>query len=299
MIFSIPEEYEGKTVLFFLKQHLSLSRGIIISLKNKPDGILQNGKHVTVRALLSCGDELALMLEDTEDDINEAVEPVCLPVEILYEDEDIIAVNKPGGMATHPSHNHHGDTLANALAYYFAGRPFVFRAAGRLDRDTSGVVLVSKSRRAANILSKSAADHNMLKSYIAVSKGIVNPSEGVIEAPIGREKESIITRVVKPAAEGGQYALTKYRAVTFLDNMTLLEVNPITGRTHQIRVHFSYIGHPLVGDTLYGCREGSSLINRQALHCSALTFCHPITGETMTVRAELPGDIKRLLDYRK
>ena len=143
MIFSIPEEYEGKTVLFFLKQHLSLSRGIIISLKNKPDGILQNGKHVTVRALLSCGDELALMLEDTEDDINEAVEPVCLPVEILYEDEDIIAVNKPGGMATHPSHNHHGDTLANALTYYFAGRPFVFRAAGRLDRDVTGLLILT------------------------------------------------------------------------------------------------------------------------------------------------------------
>ncbi|MBQ3182423.1 MAG: RluA family pseudouridine synthase, partial [Clostridia bacterium] len=156
MIFTVDKNREGKTVKELLFGELGLSRGQVVSLKNN-DGIRVNQGHVTVRYVLSVGDILELDLEDTSENMNDHITPVYIPIEILYEDENVICVNKPSGMPTHPSHNHHGDTLANALAYYYSelGIPFVFRAVNRLDRETSGVVLVAKNRAASAKLSKS------------------------------------------------------------------------------------------------------------------------------------------------
>lgn len=296
MDFPINKEISGKTVLFFLKQHLCLSRAIITGLKKRDDGILLNGRHVTVRAVLSEGDVLSLSLDDSEDEMNENLVPTDLPLNIIYEDDEIIALNKPGNMPTHPSHNHYTDTLANALAFYYAGKgvPFVFRAVGRLDRDTSGIVLVAKTKRASYHLSEQIAAGKIKKEYISVLCGIIEEdSKMTIDAPIARKAESIIERVVR---EDGQKAVTEFEVIARGNGMTAVKASPLTGRTHQLRVHFAYIGHPMVGDTLYGDAAGSPLIQRQALHCHSLTFDHPVTGETMTLTAEIPDEIGKLIE---
>ena len=195
-------------------------------------------------------------------------------------------------MPTHPSHGHYYDTLANGLAFYFAKKniPFIFRAVNRLDRDTSGIVLVAKNRASAYRISSEMSRGGIKKTYIAAAVGAVYQS-GTVIANIKRRYESIIERTVCPENEG-QYAETRYAPLYTDGKVTLLEVRPVTGRTHQIRVHMAYIGHPLCGDTLYG--EESELIGRQALHCSRLEFTHPTTGERIILSAPLKGDMERL-----
>ena len=198
-------------------------------------------------------------------------------------------------MPTHPSHGHYEDTLANALAFHFAvaGEPFVFRAVNRLDRDTSGIVLVAKNRGAAFRLSQAIAGGEVEKRYLALAIGkIAHP--GTVDANIRRRTESMIERTVCPPTEG-QSAKTDYRPLTGNEALTLLEVMPITGRTHQIRVHMASLGHPLLGDTLYGNPSSSPLISRQALHAVSLTFHRPSDGETITVTAPLPPDMAAIV----
>ena len=297
MTYVISDNDNGATVLFYLKQRLCLSRKQTTLLKKRERGILLNGSRVTVRAVLKCGDILELDTDDSVEDINEFVEPVELPLDIIYEDDDIIAVNKPGGMPTHTSLNHRYDTLANSLAFYFKDKMnFVFRAVGRLDKDTSGVVLVAKNRRAGFILSSAIAKGDIKKEYTAILNGYLHPDEGIIEAPIARKAESIIERVIRSEAEGGQYARTDFKVVSRGGGMSLVLASPITGRTHQLRVHFSHIGHYIMGDTLYGPRDADTVTPRQALHCNSLTFTHPTSGERMTVTAELHDDMKILLN---
>jgi len=297
MTYVISENDDGATVLFYLKQRLCLSRKQTTLLKKREQGILLNGSRVTVRAVLKSGDVLRLDTEDSAEDINEFVEPVELPLSIIYEDDDIVVLNKPGGMPTHTSLNHRNDTLANALAYYYKDKMnFVFRAIGRLDKDTSGVVLVAKNRRSGYILSTAIAAGEIKKEYTALLDGYLYPDKGVIEAPIARKAESIIERVVRSEDEGGQYACTEYEVICRSRNMTLVHASPITGRTHQLRVHFAHLNHYIMGDTLYGPSDADKIIPRQALHCNSLTFMHPTTGEMMKVTAELPDDMKTLLN---
>ena len=278
----------GKTVKDILFGELGLSRGQVVSLKNN-DGIHVNGKHVTVRYILCEKDVLELDLEDSEDDINKHIIPVELSLDILYEDDDVICVNKPAGMPTHPSHNHHYDTLANALAYYYSekGIPFVFRAVNRLDRETSGVVLVAKNRAASAKLSKSLQEKRFVKTYHAVVCGCPKESCGSIVAYVSRREGSIIYRKAAESGSESEYAETLYEVAEQSNGYTLLKIRPITGRTHQIRVHMQYIGNPIYGDGLYGTDAEEGLM----LHASSLSFPLP-GGEVISVSTPLPDRFK-------
>ncbi len=279
---------EGKTVKEILFCELGLSRGQVVSLKNG-NGIRVNNEHVTVRYILRFGDTLDLDLEDSCEDMNDNILPVCLPVEVLYEDENVICINKPAGMPTHPSHNHHDDTLANALAYYYKekGIPFVFRAVNRLDRETSGVVLVAKNRAASSKLSKSLQENKFEKIYHAVVCGVPKEENGTIIAYISRKEGSIIFRKATASGTDSEYAETLFETVDHFGEHTLLKVKPITGRTHQIRVHMQYIGNSIYGDGLYGTEKPQGLM----LHASKLTFPLP-DGEMISVEAPLPDRFK-------
>ncbi len=291
----ISSEYDGMLLREYLRSVLRLSRAELTELKKRDDGIMLNGARVTVRAVLKEGDELLLSREDIVS--SEGVTPVELPLDILYEDDDVIALNKPPFMPTHPSHEHQSDTLANALAYYFEskGTPFVFRAVNRLDRDTSGVVLVAKSKNAAFVLAKQIAEFKIVKKYIAIAEGELCGKDE-IKGNIRRVEDGKMRRGVFP---DGQFALTEYEVLGVKNGLTTLLVTPKTGRTHQIRVHFSHIGHPLVGDTLYGDENGSALIDRQALHAFSLTFSLPSNNETITVTSPLPNDMATIGVYEQ
>ena len=288
MKIKIKPEQNGKTVLEILKGDLSFPSSVITFLKTRDNGIILNGERVTVRKTLHEGDVLELEYRD-EKEISELseIKPSDISLDIIYEDDDIIALNKPPFMPTHPSHNHQEDTLANGLKHLFNKRdvPFIFRAVNRLDNCTSGIVLVAKNRLSAAKLSKSIKERRIEKSYLAIIHGCTDNDCGFIDAPIKRAEDSIITRTV---SQDGAPSLTKYKALIKGDMYSVVSASPITGRTHQLRVHFSYIGHPICGDTLYG--YPSQFINRQALHAYKLIFDHPTRNEKITLLAPPPKD---------
>ncbi len=294
MNYEINAKYNEKCILDYCKKELNMSRSEISSLKKKPNGIVLNGKHATVRAVLKENDCLSLERNDGLQEENCDIVPRDIPIKIIYEDDDIIAVNKPCGMPTHPSHLHFDDTLANALMYYFKtqGIPFVFRAVNRLDRDTSGVVIVAKNRGTAYSLSSQIANGGFNKKYTAIVKGHIKESGTVIKN-IKRRKESIIERTVCEPNEG-QYCETHYEPIVSDGRLTVLSIYPKTGRTHQIRVHLSSCGFPICGDSLYG--EYSDIIQRQALHCSSITFRHPKNKKQISIFAGLHDDMEQLFE---
>ncbi len=209
---------------------------------------------------------------------------------MIFEDEYVTAVNKPAGMPAHPSHGHRDDTVSNALAYRYREKNYVFRPVNRLDRDTSGCMLTSNTRDASFKMYRAMTEGKIKKTYVAVADGTMAEGKGAWDKPIGRSPTSIITRRVD---EDGKPSLTKYRVIASRNEKSLLLVVPETGRTHQIRVHAADAGRPLTGDDLYG--TASPLIGRQALHCARTVFPHPGTGETVTVTAPLPDDMKKLI----
>ena len=290
----INEEQYGKTVGELLKNILKIPSSTVSFLKTRDRGILLNGERVTVRKMLKAGDvfELEFTDEKTVAELSN-ITPVELPLDIIFEDGDMIVLNKPPHMPTHPSHNHRNDTLANGLRYYFDSMdiPFIFRAINRLDNNTSGIVLVAKHRLSAARLSASMVNKEIHKSYLAVVHGRLEPSEGQICLPIRREQESIIKRIV---SDDGAYSLTNYRTIYSNEMFSLVEASPITGRTHQLRVHFAHLGHPICGDTLYG--YPSDFIDRQALHAYKLSFTHPLTSEKITLTAPPAKDMSELFD---
>lgn len=290
----LPEE-DGITLLTLLKGREKMSSRTIKTIKFREGGILVNGEHATVRRVLSEGDVIELAVEDREEDSSEVIVPRKLPIKIIYRDEYITVCNKPPHMPTHPSHGHHDDTLANALAYlaHVKGEPFVFRPVNRLDGDTSGIVLTANDRLAAGRLFTAMKNGEIKKTYIAVVCGVPEPRRGIIDAPIARAEEGILMRTV--CAEGRQ-ARTEYNTVASSPDgaYSLVVLRPLTGRTHQIRVHMKYIGCPLVGDFLYG--ERSPLIDRHALHAARMSFAHPDDGRRITVSAPLPDDFAELCE---
>ena len=228
-------------------------------------------------------------------------EPSKIPVEIIYEDEDLLVVNKPAGMPVHPSFRNRDNTLANALVWYYArqGQPFVFRCSNRLDQDTSGLTIVSRHYVSASILSEMGARREICREYLAFVTGLITQPEGTINAPLGRKGTSLIEHCVDPA--GGVPAITHYRVLSHYrtscgalkDGVTLVHIQLETGRTHQIRVHMQSIGQPLLGDPLYG--SPAPMISRQALHAFRLTFAHPITGEPLSFQSPMPRDMEQII----
>lgn len=288
-------EFIGMSVKEILTDKLGFSKRAITELKTRPDGILINGAHVTVRAVVREGDVLEINASDVSSNEEKLVPSNVLP-EIIYEDEYIIALNKPPFMPTHQSQGHFYDTLANSLANYYTqkNRPFVFRSINRLDRNTSGIVLVAKDRISAAKLSEQMKAGNIRKEYIAILDGIPAESEGTIETYIRRKEKSIILREVCDRQDDAQIAITKYSLKGVFGSLSLVEARPLTGRTHQLRVHFAHIGTQILGDDLYG--KASPLISRHALHASKLSFIHPHTREQMLLIAPLPLDMMQLIE---
>ncbi len=298
----INEEYAGLTVKEWLyKNHIS--RGLITHLKKRADGITVNGEHVTVRYVLKIGDTLSIAADDRREDENELLVPTKMELDILYEDDDIVAVNKPFGTATHPSLGHFEDTLANGLAYYYSSRgiPFVFRAINRLDRDTSGVVLVAKNRIAAANLTTLMQSGKIRKQYIAVLNGKIEPSEGEINAPVKRQEGTIMLReVCGDGTDGSKPALTVYKTLLRGSDASVVQAEPVTGRTHQLRVHFAHMGCPIVGDGFYGSAETTPTeydkrMTRQALHASSLKI--DFGDRVLNITADLPCDMAELKSF--
>lgn len=283
----------------FIRKECGVSRSALVKLKGLDEGIMLNGKRSTVAVGVRSGDVLTLALEDRAEERNPFVSAEGEMPDIIYEDDAVMAVNKPYGMPTHTSHGHRSDSLANAVCAYYEGKgiPFVFRAVNRLDLDTSGIVLIAKNRYYSSILSRSLENGEFSKSYIAVLDGDV-PESGEISGYISREAESVIKRrLLSQKTEGADYSLTRYKRIASSDGASAVIAYPITGRTHQLRVHFSSLGSPICGDTMYG--RASEGISRQALHAYELTFPSPINGETLTVRADVPDDIKKLAEALK
>ncbi len=294
MQFTVTREDAGLCVRQFLARKLTLSHKMLKYLKYRPNGILVNGSPATVRRILAQGDTLSLATEDSETPPH--LIPVDLPIEILYEDDDLVVPAKPADMPTHPSHDHWDDTVANALAYRYAqaGLPFVFRPINRLDRNTSGLLLVARNKMAAGGLTQAMQAGEIRKAYLAVLDGEMELGEGEIHACLHRTASSIIVReVCSPDAPDADEAHTRYRVLASNGGHSLVLAQPITGRTHQLRVHFASMGHSITGDDLYG--SPSPHIPRHALHAYTLSFPHPATQEQMTLTAPLPNDFLHLL----
>ena len=283
---TVSEADSGKDVKHLLYNRFRASGRLITKLKNS-DGIKLNGESVTVRKTVTKGDVLELILPEQRS-IN--VIPIEMPLEVLYEDDDILAVNKPFDMPVHPSMNNYDNTLGNAVMFRYKDEPFTYRPVNRLDRDTTGVVLIARNAYSAAELSKQLKNGVYKKTYLCVTDGVPEPLSGEIVAPIKREQESVIKRIV---SSDGQPSFTKYKVLKENGENALVEVNPITGRTHQIRVHFSYIGCPLKNDFLYGVQEGDNIF---MLHCRKIEFKHPLTGKEMVISAPVPKYITSLFD---
>ena len=300
MTFTITKDHAGKTVLSFLRSKLKISSSALADLKRDPVGICANGVHVTVRYILKEGDSLFVNEIDLPEDGNEAILPVSIPLKVIFENEDILLVDKPPHMPTHPSHGHFDDTLANAVAYKYTERgiPFVFRPIGRLDRNTSGISLVAKHSIAASFMYYARQKELISKKYLAILCGHVE-SDGdfhTIETYMKRQEQSIIVRCVSnPDEEGSFSAITKWRLLYTNGDISVVEAIPITGRTHQLRVHFAHIGHPILGDDVYG--KESDIIGRHALHAACLSLPIPYDDDAHDFISPPPTDMIEAARY--
>ena len=284
--YTITEESLPCTVGEFLKCK-GFSRQIIIQLKKTKEGILVNHEWAYVRTPLKLNDIVTIRL--FEESPSEHIIPIALPLDIIYEDEDILLVNKSADMPVHPSINNYDNTLANGIAHYYQtqGQSFIFRCINRLDRDTTGLLIIAKNALSASILSKQMKAREIHRTYLAVVSGIPQKEADTITAPIARKENSAIERCVDFI--NGERAITHYQVVASKEDYSLLKLSLETGRTHQIRVHAKYMGNPLLGDYLYN--PDFSRIQRVALHSYSLSFTHPITGKPMKFSASLPKDM--------
>lgn len=282
------EAEQGMAVGQFLKER-GYSRHALTLLKQTEGGILCNGREVYLSQPLRKGDRMDLFLKE---EVPEEIEPVELPFGIVYEDDDLMVVDKPADMPVHPSMKNHDNTLANAAAWYgrTKGDSFVYRCVNRQDRDTTGLLILAKHILSATGLYGQMRAREIRRTYLAIVKGMIR-EEGTIDLPVGRKEDSAIERMID--LEHGERAVTHYRPVRQGKDWTLIECRLETGRTHQIRVHMSSFGHPLIGDFLYGSREEQ--MPRQALHSWKLSFVHPIMGRPMEFVSPLPPDMQKYI----
>ena len=274
----VTEAMHNRKIEYILSGDLHLSGGIMKKLK-RAGGILLNGKAARTNECVKEGDELCLVFPEEK---SENIVPEEMKLDILYEDEDILAINKPSGIITHPVGEHLKGTLANGVMFHLKSKS-AFHVITRLDKETSGVVLIAKNALSAQKLNDAMKKHEIKKEYVAVTAGCPSEMWGIINAPIKRGEG--IKRFVAP---DGKKAVTEYFVEKTDEGRSLVRVKPITGRTHQIRVHLNHIGTPIVGDWLYGETNGQRLM----LHCRKIEFCHPSTGELLEIQA--PCKIKML-----
>lgn len=289
LTYTIETEYNGFTIEKYLKAK-GYSSANITALKKMNENVVIDGEWVHMNQKLKAGNVLRVNI--SEDKSSENIPAINMPLDIVYEDEDIVVINKPAGLSVHPSLNHYEDSLANGLMYYYEaqGKPFVFRCANRLDRNTSGLTVVAKHMVSGNILSTMVKNRQFHREYYAIVRGRLSEPCGTIDAPIGRVAENTIARQVD--FEKGERAVTHYEVIEEKNGHSLVSIHLETGRTHQIRVHFKYIGHPLIGDEIYN--PDFEWMQRQALHSHAVKFRHPITGEEMEFVADMPEDMNRV-----
>ena len=279
----VPAEYAARPLLHFLRGGAKLSTRIVATLRHTENSVLVNGTAARLIDKVREGDEICIY-------IPEKTEPPQLfemELDIIYEDDDLLVINKPSGISVHPTYNHPNGTLSNAVANYLiksGGTPSAARAVGRLDKVTSGVIIFAKHSVAASLL-----NGELDKTYFAVVHGVLQGS-GTVDAPIYRPDS---TKTIRAVGAGGDEAVTHWQAVESCSDLTLVKIKTETGRTHQIRVHLAHIGHPLAGDEMYG---GTAVcgITRAALHCAEISITHPVTKEVLTFTAPVPDDMKSL-----
>jgi len=276
-----------KTVKSILTENLKFS-GRLSKKLERNGKIYLNGKTVKLNKSIFTGDQLSIEFDEEEDQYA----AVDIPIDIIYEDDDLLVVNKPPYIVVHPTRSHQDDTIANGLAYYFKKNNInrKVRFVNRLDMNTSGIVIIAKNPYVHNQLGKQLKSNSVEKFYYAIVEGLMTEKKGRIKAPIARLNPEDIVRVVHPS---GKECITEFIAEKKFNNMTLVKLKLITGRTHQIRVHLKHIGHPIVGDTLYGNK--SIFIDRQALHCYKMKLNHPITNKELIIKCPVPADMKRII----
>ncbi len=285
---------QGQSVEQILKKHFNISCGLLCELKYNGK-IFINGEVCRSVDTVKQGDAICTDVEEICEDYGN-ITPYEYSLDILYEDEFILVVNKPGNMESHPCHSNYKSTLGNAVMYHWGqnGAYHKYHIVNRLDRGTSGICVIAKNRYSHSKLSTQMQNGDFQKFYTALVHGKPDLPEGIIELPIGRASESIIKRIVTP---DGKYAKTIYKTIEYNDKYSLIDIKLETGRTHQIRVHFSYMGNPLVGDWLYGNGDKEKeLISRQALHSGKAEFFHPSTDKKLLFTVDIPDEMKKLLN---
>lgn len=285
----LPEE-EGRMVKGILRGSLQLSYTLLKSLKWRENAILLNGQSVHVNAIVHAGDVVSVALSERTPREDLYCENTAAP-NIVYEDEDLLVLNKPAGVAMHPKADDAAAPSLAAMLTGYLGEGSVPHFVSRLDKGTSGLLIAAKSGYVHDRLRRALHSSELRREYRAVAVGQVTPPCGVIDAPIGRADGSIVRRCVR---EDGLVSRTEYEVLQTTELFTLLRLRPETGRTHQLRVHMAYLGHPLAGDWLYGT-EDKNLIARPALHSYELWFTQPITGQELHFTAPIPQDMQRLL----
>ncbi|MNH79326.1 Ribosomal large subunit pseudouridine synthase D [compost metagenome] len=305
--YEVKEEDSGMLLKTVLQRRLGVSRKLLSKIKLTEQGIMLNGERVYISVKVKQGDQIAIRMEQEESD---DILPQPISFEVLYEDEALLVVNKEPGIIVHPTHGHYTGTLANGVVHYWKerGERFRFRPIHRLDQETSGVLAIAKNAYVHQHISEQLIAGQVTKRYKALVHGAPSPEEGTIDGPIDRDPHEPHRRIVTPT---GYPALTFYRIVERFGAASLVDIRLGTGRTHQIRVHMTSVGCPLIGDKMYTHPAGDDmsvekrenadqlnlLIGRQALHAAELGLRHPLTGQDMLFEAPLPEDMDRLREY--
>jgi len=298
--YEVPPQDEGILLRTILHNRLGLSRKLVSRMKLTEQGITVNGQRAYTSIHVRAGDVVEVRMEREQSD---DILPQEMELDILFEDDDLLILNKPAGMIVHPTHGHYTNTLANGVVHYWRerGESFRFRPIHRLDQETSGVLAVAKNAYVHQQISEQMIARDIDKSYLALVCGEMKQEQGTIDGPINRDPDMPHVRIVTP---DGYPAVTHYAVERRLNGATLVRIALETGRTHQIRVHMKHIGHPLLGDKMYGTAVSTllserlrSVLDRQALHAAMLSFVHPGTRERVQFAAPLPFDMQQAIEH--